>query len=109
MRGVRRQPVPQEESLIRPILLAVLASALGANPQPSHAQDSAAVVALATLPLPLPLRAAATVVRIRAGRPDTVRAGTNAQVCFADDPADTLVDVRCYHSAFVPLIYAARQ
>lgn len=43
------------------------------------------------------------------GRPDTLRTGSNPVVCFADNPADSLVDVRCYHAAFVPLIYAARR
>jgi hypothetical protein len=43
------------------------------------------------------------------GHPDTLRAGTNSMVCLTDTPADTLLDVRCYHATFVPLIYAARQ
>lgn len=72
-------------------------------------QEKASAIALATLPLPADLRAGATVVRVRDGRPDTLRAGTNPMVCFADTPADTLVDVRCYHTTLVPLIYRARQ
>jgi hypothetical protein len=77
--------------------------------QHASAQDQASAIALATLPLPLTFRDAATVVRLRMGRPDTLRAGTNPMVCFADNPTDSLIDVRCYHTTLVPLIYAARR
>lgn len=43
------------------------------------------------------------------GHPDTLRSGANPLVCFADNPADTLIDVRCYHNTLVPLIYTARR
>lgn len=101
--------LPPLEFLIRPLLLTALAAlALLSTGRALSAQDPAAI-ALATLPLPQELRAEATVVRLVGGRPDTLRAGHNAMVCLADDPADTLIDVRCYHARFVPLIYAARR
>lgn len=95
--------------------LALTASALAAGflvvPVPElHAQDPAPAVAAAVLPLPEPLRPGATVVRLsRDGQVDTLRTGSNPMVCFADNPSDTLLDVRCYHSTFVPMIYAARR
>jgi hypothetical protein len=78
-------------------------------PTTTTAQEVIDDVATAILPLPPALREGATVVRLRRGGvPDTIRAGTNPMVCFADTPADTLLDVRCYHSVFVPMIYVAR-
>lgn len=83
---------------------------LSASPAWAQAPDSAATLAMATLPLPPQLRGGASVVQLGPhGHPNTLRAGTNPMVCFADNPADTLLDVRCYHAAFVPLIYAARR
>jgi hypothetical protein len=74
-----------------------------------QAPHAAAAIAAATLPLPPEARAGATVVTMSVdGHPDTLRAGTNPMVCFTDAPADTLLDVRCYHATFAPLIYAAR-
>ncbi len=93
----------------RQVLVAAAAFILAMAATSAHAQDHAAAIASGTLPLPPALRDGATVVRLRRGGiPDTLRAGTNPMVCFADNPTDTLLDVRCYHSAFVPWIYAAR-
>ncbi len=97
---------------LRGTIILLASTALGSAPAAVCAQalDSAASVTAATLPLPAELRAAATVVRLsHAGRPDTLRAGSNPMVCFADAPTDTLLDVRCYHQSFVPLIYESRR
>ena len=73
---------------------------------PTRAQQITAAV----LPLPPPLRAGAAVVRLDArGRPEEWRAGQNGMVCLADQPGDSLFDVRCYHASFIPLLYRARQ
>jgi hypothetical protein len=73
---------------------------------PTRAQQLAAAV----LPLPPALRAGAGVVRLDAhGHPEEWRAARNGMVCLADEPGDSLFDVRCYHASFIPLLYRARQ
>ena len=73
---------------------------------PTRAQEMAAAV----LPLPAALRAGAGVVRLdRGGRPEEWRASRNGMVCLADQPGDSLFDVRCYRASFIPLLYRARQ
>ena len=86
---------------------AALASNGAARAQaPTRAQQIAAAV----LPLPAPLRAGAGVVRLdRRGNPQEWRPSRNGMVCLADEPGDSLFDVRCYHRSFIPLLYRARQ
>jgi hypothetical protein len=43
------------------------------------------------------------------GHPEEWRASRNGMVCLADAPGDSIFDVRCYHSTFIPLLYRARQ
>ena len=97
-----------------PRCLTLVAATLGvgllALARPVHGQDAGFLVAAAVLPLPPELQAGATVVRLsRDGHVDTLRAGSNPMVCFTDNPSDTLLDVRCYHTTFVPMIYASRR
>jgi hypothetical protein len=115
--AVRRQQLPVAPSLRggSPIPLGrllVAGLALGAGAGRAHGQipDTAYAVVTATLPLPSDLQLGATVGRFSPGGTlDTLRRGTNPMVCFADIPTDTILDVRCYHSSFVPLIYRARE
>jgi len=73
---------------------------------PTRAQQIAAAV----LPLPPALRAGAGVVLLDgAGRPEEWRASGNGVICLADQPGDSLFDVRCYQASFIPLLYRARQ
>ena len=73
---------------------------------PSRAQQ----VAAAVLPLPAALRGGAGVVWLDTrGRPQEWRASRNGMVCLADQPGDSLFDVRCYQASFIALIYRARQ
>lgn len=99
------------EVVIQPAKLALLCLLAAGMPGSVEAQTQtpAQQVAAAVLPLPPALRSGATVVRVGARGPiDTLRQGTNPMVCFSDFPSDTLFDVRCYHSGFVPLLYRAR-
>lgn len=74
---------------------ATLGVGLLALARPVQGQDAGSAVAAAVLPLPPELQAGATVVRLtRDGEVDTLRAGSNPMVCFADNPSDTLLDVR---------------
>jgi len=67
-------------------------------------------VAAAALPLPGALRAGAGVVRLDGdGQPHELRSGANGMVCLADQPGDSIFDVRCYHASFIQLIYRRRQ
>lgn len=73
---------------------------------PSRAQQIAAAV----LPLPAALRDDAGVVWLDTrGRPQEWRASRNGMICLADQPGDSLFDVRCYQASFIPLVYRARQ
>jgi hypothetical protein len=87
--------------------IALLAMASRAQGQtPTRAQQIAAAV----LPLPVGLRAEAGVVRLdQRGYPQEWRASRNGMVCLADEPGDSVFDVRCYHASFIPLLYRARQ
>jgi hypothetical protein len=83
---------------------------MGLTPAGAQAPTRAQQIAAAVLPLPSALRAGAGVVRLDAqGRPEEWRASRNGMVCLADQPGDSLFDVRCYHRSFIPLLYRARQ
>jgi hypothetical protein len=78
----------------------------------AHAQTPtrAKQIAAAVLPLPAALRAGAGVVRLdQHGHPEEWRPSRNGMVCLADEPRDSIFDVRCYHRSFIPLLYRARQ
>jgi hypothetical protein len=90
----------------------VVCTALAATPGVAAAQvpTRAQQVAAAVLPLPAVLRAGAGVVRLDSrGHPEEWRASRNGMVCLADQPGDSLFDVRCYQASFIPLVYRARQ
>lgn len=94
------------------VLLAGLAwissPALAQAPAPPPA--TSAQIAAAVLPLPAGLRAGAGVVRLDdQGQPHELRRSANGMVCLADEPGDSVFDVRCYQRSFVPFIYRARQ
>jgi hypothetical protein len=88
---------------------ALLLNAPGALAQTStQAPTRAQQIAAAVLPLPPPLRAGAGVVHLcRSGRPEQWRPSGNGMVCMADEPGDSIFDVRCYHASFIPLVYRA--
>ncbi len=87
------------------LVLCALFAATVSAPATAQTASVASQVAAAVLPLPLALRADAAVMRrYPDGRLDTLRAGRNPMICYADAPGDTLFDVRCYHRDFVPLM-----
>ena len=60
---------------------------------------------MSVLPLPEHLRGAAAVVRFeKDGSSLTLRKGSNGMVCFAVEPGEADIDVRCYHQSFMPVI-----
>ena len=74
------------------------------------AQDTRQAIAAAVLPLPQQLRDGSAVVRLDAkGSPESLRRGTSWMVCIADRPGDDTFDVRCYHEAFIPVVYRGFQ
>jgi hypothetical protein len=86
------------------VLLAAASAAHGQTP--TRAQEIAAAV----LPLPPAMRAEAGIVRLDPrGHPQEWRASRNGMVCLADEPGDSIFDVRCYHQSFIPLLYRARE
>jgi hypothetical protein len=66
-------------------------------------------VAAAVLPLPAEQRAGATVLGYASdGRLVTLRAGTGAMRCLADDPAQPTFHVACYHQGLEPFMARGR-
>lgn len=89
------------------VLLALPAAAAGA--QPSAPPPPAEQIAAAVLPLPAELRASATVLGYdAAGKLVTLREGTGAMRCLADDPAQETFHVACYHRALEPFMARGR-
>lgn len=69
-----------------------------------------AEIATATVPLPELMRAGAAVVRLdAAGKPESLREGSNGMVCIADLPGDAEFDVRCYNKDFIAVVYRSFQ
>ena len=101
-----------------PVVPLLAASATGlaaqapaaAHPAGHHAAPPAAEqVAAAVLPLPADLRASATVLGYdAAGKLVTLREGTGAMRCLADDPAQENFHVACYHKALEPFMARGR-
>jgi hypothetical protein len=76
----------------------------------ADASAAAAEIATATTPLPALMKDAAAVVRLdAAGKPESLRAGSNGMVCIADLPGDADFDVRCYNKDFIAVVYRSFQ
>lgn len=85
--------------LVAPVALQAQAAIPPANQQ----------VALAVLPLPEEFRANATVLGYNAaGKLVTLRAGTGAMTCLADDPTLPNFHVACYHKSMEPFMARGR-
>ncbi len=66
-------------------------------------------IALAVLPLPDEFRANATVLGYTAdGKLVSLRAGTGAMTCLADDPRSASFHVACYHKSMEPFMARGR-
>ena len=91
---------------MRVVTFAVMALLLVSSRMSAQGQ----AIEAAVLPLPEALRSGAEVVRLDdASRPETLRTGTNGMVCITDKPGDDIFDVRCYQTAFIPVVYRAFQ
>lgn len=94
---------------MRHLLLAitiVAPSALLAQAVPPAADQQ---IALAVLPLPDEFRSGATVMGYSAaGKLVTLRAGTGAMTCLADDPRSASFHVACYHKSLEPFMARGR-
>jgi hypothetical protein len=90
------------------VALFMAVSAVAAN-----AQSAADIqIRSAVSPLPEEFRASATVLGYEAGKTglQTLRAGTGAYVCLADDPSDAeRVHVACYHKGLEPFMARGRE
>jgi hypothetical protein len=96
------------------IVLAVLPIALGAQ-APQSAPTTAPLtdaqqIAAAVLPLPAEFRADASVLGHRVGGKElvTLRKGSGAFTCLANDPAGTRFHVACYHKSLEPFMARGR-
>ncbi len=66
-------------------------------------------IALAVLPLPEEFRADATVMGYSAaGKLVTLRSGSGAMTCLADDPRSASFHVACYHKSMEPFMARGR-
>lgn len=66
-------------------------------------------IALAVLPLPQEFRGDATVLGYGAdGKLATLRQGTGAMICLADDPKEANFHVACYHKSMEPFMARGR-
>jgi hypothetical protein len=95
--------------LVRSAVLLLFAScALGAG---AHSQEPAADIQIvqAVSPLPEAMRAGAAVLGYRGGHLVTLREGTNAMVCVADDPARAGFHAACYHRDLEPFMARGRE
>ncbi len=72
--------------------------------EPSTEQQIAGAVS----PLPEDLRDGAAVLGYRGGRLVSLRAGENAMICLADDPAETGFHAACYHEELEPFMARGR-
>jgi hypothetical protein len=95
------------------IVLATLPVALAAQaPQPTVPAPltDAQQIAAAVLPLPAEFRADASVLGHRAGSKAlvTLRKGSGAFTCLANDPAGTRFHVACYHKSLEPFMARGR-
>ncbi len=108
-------PAPMRTALSLASLLAASATGLAAQAPAAHpaghhaAPPPAEQIAAAVLPLPAEMRASATVLGYdAAGKLVTLREGTGAMRCLADDPAQENFHVACYHRALEPFMARGR-
>jgi hypothetical protein len=100
-------PAPSRAALVA-TCAALCASPLAAQ-QPARSAPTAEQVAAAVLPLPAELRETATVLGYdAAGKLVTLREGSGAMRCLADDPALPQYHVACYHKALEPFMARGR-
>jgi hypothetical protein len=93
----------------RRVQLAALMLALAATvPAAAQERTDAWQIGAAVLPLPDSLRAGATVLGYHPGGLEKLKAGTNAMVCLADDPAEEGFHVACYHEGLEPFMARGR-
>lgn len=93
---------------------AVVAFTMQASAQATATQATIAPadeqIAAAVLPLPEEYRASATVLGYAtAGKLTTLRKGTGAMTCLADDPKADGFHVACYHEAMEPFMARGRE
>jgi hypothetical protein len=90
------------------ISLAVFAASGGA--QTITYQSSQRQIASAVSTMPANLRANATVLGYNAsGKLVTLRKGSNDMICLADDPAQKMFHVACYHRSLEPFMARGRE
>lgn len=90
------------------MLLGVLAMTVAGYAQELPAE--AAQIAGAVMAAPEEMRAGAMVLGYKtAGKLETLREGTNALVCLADDPAKAGFNVACYHKELEPFMARGRE
>lgn len=89
-------------------LLVVAVAAAGAQtPTLASPEDQ---IAAAILPLPAEARASATVLGYSGdGKLTTLRKGTGAMTCLADDPKADGFHVACYHDSMEPFMARGRE
>ncbi|MEO5824653.1 MAG: hypothetical protein ABIR59_02095 [Gemmatimonadales bacterium] len=93
----------------RLFLLAALVVAPFALIAQTSAPTADRQIALAVLPLPEEFRANATVLGYAAGgKLVSLRAGTGAMTCLADDPRSASFHVACYHKSMEPFMARGR-
>ena len=88
--------------------LFIASARLGAQ-SPTYAPADRQIAA-AVSSLPAPLRGNATVLGYRqVGRLVTLRRGSNDMICLADDPAQKMFHVACYHRSLEPFMARGRE
>jgi hypothetical protein len=98
-------PAPRGLGCLTALLALPATTAAAQAPAPPPAEQLAAAV----LPLPADLRASATVLGYDAtGKLVTLREGTGAMRCLADDPAQENFHVACYHRSLEPFMARGR-
>ncbi len=89
---------------------ALAAAVLGPASVRAQAPPPVQQIAAAVLAAPEPMRAGAAVLGwTDDGRVVTLRRGTNALVCLADDPRDRYWSVACYHRSLEPFMARGRE
>lgn len=89
--------------------LALSASVLGGLTACAQQPSADQQIAGATSPLPESLRGGAAVLGFRDGRLVSLREGTNAMICLADDPAEAGFHAACYHEELEPFMSRGRE
>jgi hypothetical protein len=96
-------------SLVLLVAVAQAPAAPAATPAAPVIPPAADQIAAAVLAAPVDRRAGATVLGYdEKGALVTLRAGTNDQICLADDPKATGISVACYHKDLEPFMARGR-